>query len=96
MTALTIIATITVKDDCIELVKKEMLKLIETTRAEEGCISYLLHQDNENSALFTFYETWASRELWQAHRVMPHMVKYRAATEGAIASFTVNELSKIA
>ena len=96
MTALTIIANIIVKDEKIELVKKEMIKLIETTRAEEGCIQYLLHQDNEKPDLFTFYETWASREAWQAHRAMPHMVGYRATTEGAIASFTVNEMTRIA
>ena len=42
------------------------LKLIDITRAEEGCINYDLHQDNENPAHFLFYENWKSRELWQS------------------------------
>ncbi len=37
----------------MDLVKNELLKLIELTRAEEGCINYDLHQDNEN--LFIYF-----------------------------------------
>ena len=47
----------------IEMVKTELIKLIGVTHAEEGRINYDLHQDNENSAHFMFYENWASREL---------------------------------
>ena len=48
MTQLTIVADIVAKQDKIELVKSELLKLIEPTLAEEGCINYDLHQDNNN------------------------------------------------
>ena len=48
MTQLTIIANIVANEDKVEVVKAELLKLIDTTRAEEGCINYDLHQDNEN------------------------------------------------
>ncbi|MGF1785472.1 antibiotic biosynthesis monooxygenase [Photobacterium swingsii] len=93
--ALTIIANIVAKDDKIDLVKSELVKLINTTRAEEGCINYDLHQDNENPAHFTFYENWTSRELWQTHMANSHLADYMAATEGAVASFTLNEMTKI-
>lgn len=56
MTALTIVANIIAKPNSVELVKAELLKLIDVTRAEEGCINYELHQDNENPAHFVFYE----------------------------------------
>ncbi|MFA0125595.1 putative quinol monooxygenase, partial [Vibrio sp. 10N.261.48.A2] len=46
MSKLTIIATIVSKEDKIELVKSEMIKLIDRTRVEDGCINYDLHQDN--------------------------------------------------
>ncbi|KXI21260.1 putative quinol monooxygenase [Photobacterium sanguinicancri] len=92
---LTIIANIVAKDDKIDLVKSELVKLINTTRAEEGCINYDLHQDNENKAHFTFYENWTSRELWQTHMANSHLADYMAATEGAVASFTLNEMTKI-
>jgi quinol monooxygenase YgiN len=96
MATLTIIANIKTKEDKVELVKTELLKLIDVTRAEEGCINYDLHQDNENPGHFLFYEKWESRELWQAHMGNKHLSEYVAATEGAVEEFTVNEMTKIA
>ncbi|MGJ8555989.1 MAG: putative quinol monooxygenase [Sulfitobacter geojensis] len=95
MTQLTIVANIHANAEKIELVKSELLKLIPITRSEKGCIDYDLHQDNENPAHFTFYENWESRELWQEHMNAPHLAAYMAATEGAVAQFTLNELTQI-
>jgi quinol monooxygenase YgiN len=96
MSTLTIIANILANEDKIELVKAELLKLIDITRAEEGCINYDLHQDNENPAHFTFYENWETRALWQTHMANQHLADYMAATEGAVAQFTLSEMTKIA
>ncbi|WP_026970819.1 putative quinol monooxygenase [Aliagarivorans marinus] len=96
MSKLTIVANIIAKADQIELVKAELLKLIDITRAEEGCINYDLHQDNENPAHFMFYENWTSRELWQTHMANQHLADYMAATEGAVDTFTLNEMTHIA
>ena len=95
MTTLTIVANIKANPDKIDLVKAELMKLIDTTRAEEGCINYDLHQDNENPAHFLFYENWASKALWQAHMESQHLKDYLAATEGAVAEFSVHEMSRI-
>ncbi|GAB5463302.1 putative quinol monooxygenase [Hoeflea alexandrii] len=95
MTQLTIVANIHANADKIDLVKSELLKLIPITRSEEGCINYDLHQDNENPAHFTFYENWESLELWQEHMNAPHLAAYMAATEGAVAQFTLNEMTRI-
>lgn len=92
---LTIIAKILAKPEKGELVKNELLKLIEITRREEGCINYDLHQDTENKNLFVFYENWATRELWQKHSKNSHISDYRKATEGAIEEFTLNEMTRI-
>jgi len=96
MAKLTIVANIIAKADQVELVKAELLKLIDVTRAEEGCINYDLHQDNENPAHFTFYENWESRELWRTHMDNEHLAQYTKATEGAVDTFTLNEMSHIA
>ncbi|MBO6894766.1 MAG: antibiotic biosynthesis monooxygenase [Roseibium sp.] len=95
MAKLTIVANIKANPDQIDLVKTELLKLIEITRAETGCINYDLHQDNDNPAHFIFYENWESRELWQTHMNAPHLAAYMAATEGAVAEFTLNEMTRI-
>ena len=95
MPDLTIVANITAHPDKIDLVKAELIKLIDVTRAEEGCSNYDLDQDNENPAHFLFYENWKTRELWLAHMDSPHLPDYSAATEGAVAEFTVNEMTPV-
>lgn len=96
MSKLTIVANITASAGKIDLVKAELLKLIDVTRAEEGCIDYDLHQDDEDPAHFMFYENWESRELWQIHMNARPLQDYVAATEGAVELFTVNEMTHIA
>nr|WP_299172080.1 putative quinol monooxygenase [uncultured Allomuricauda sp.] len=92
---LTIIAQILAKEEHRELVKSELLKLIDVTKAEEGCIDYDLHQDNENANLFLFYENWESRELWQKHMESQHVTRCTTATEDAVENVILNEMTGI-
>lgn len=92
---LTIVAQILAKAEKRALVKSELLKLIETTRAEKGCINYDLHQDNENENLFLFFENWESRELWQAHMNNSHLTEYMKATDGAVEKFVLHEMTQL-
>lgn len=96
MPPLTIIANIKAKTDKVDLVKAELLKLIDITPAEEGCINYDLHQDNENPAHFLFYENWESKKHLEAHLNNRHLQDYLAATEGAVEEFSINEMTRIA
>ncbi|MDX2486813.1 MAG: putative quinol monooxygenase [Gammaproteobacteria bacterium] len=89
------VANITANEDKINLVKAEFKKLIDITRAEEGCLQYDLHQDNENPAHFMLYENWESRELWQTHMNAQHLQDYMTATEGAAEVFTLNEMTRL-
>ena len=92
---LTIVARIEAKKEKIALVKSELLKLIEPTRKEEGCLQYDLHQDNDNPAVFLFFENWKTRELWQVHMNNDSLKAYMQATEGAVAQFTLHEMELI-
>ena len=93
---LTIVARIEANLDKVELVKSELLKLVAPTTLEEaGYIQYDLDRDNENPAVFVFYENWENRELWQQHMNNTHLAEYMKATEGAVASFTLNEMTKL-
>ena len=96
MTVLTLVANIKAIPGHADLVKAELLKLIDSTRAEEGCINYDLHVNNENPNHFVFHETWETRELWQNHMNAPHIVAYGAAVAGAVESWTLDELTLIA
>lgn len=95
MTNLTIVANIKADEDKIDFVKAELLKLIDVTRTEEGCINYDLHQDNENPAHFMFYENWETHELWKIHMTSQHLADYIAATVDAVTEFTLNEMNII-
>ncbi len=95
MSHLTIVANIHANPDKIELLKMELEKLVPITRAESGCVQYDLYQDNDNPAHFVFYENWESRELWQTHMNAPHLTAYMEATDGAVAQFTLNEMTRV-
>jgi quinol monooxygenase YgiN len=95
MSKLTIVANIHAQPDQIELVNAALERLIPITRAEQGCLQYDLHRDNSNPAHFMFFETWESRELWQHHMQAPHLAAFLTATDGAMAEFTVNEMTQI-
>jgi quinol monooxygenase YgiN len=96
MSQLTIVANIRAKPEHQEQVRTELEKLIPITRQEKGCLLYDLHQDDADPAHFMFYETWKSRELWQAHMDAPHLAAYMKATDGMVAEFTLHEMTKIA
>ncbi|MBT8486110.1 MAG: antibiotic biosynthesis monooxygenase [Phycisphaerales bacterium] len=96
MPNLTIVAHIHAKPDRTEHVCAELEKLIPVTRSEDGCIQYDLHQDRDDPNHFMFYETWVSRKQWQTHMNAPHLAAYLEATEGAVAEFTLYEMTAIA
>ncbi|RTR34977.1 putative quinol monooxygenase [Shewanella atlantica] len=95
MNILTVVARIEAKQDQVQLVKAELIKLIEPTRKELGCLQYDLHQDNERPELFVFYEGWQSKALLQAHLGSEHIEAYLKAVDGAVASFVISEMTKI-
>ncbi|WP_055444810.1 putative quinol monooxygenase [Lacinutrix himadriensis] len=92
---LTIVARITAKEEHTAFVKAELLKLLDVTRAEEGNISYDLHQDNENPNVFLFHEKWVNRELWQKHMANKYLAHYLKVTEDKVEAFILNEMTEI-
>jgi len=92
---LTVVAKIVAAPGKVDLVKTELLKLLEPTRLEEGCINYDLHQDNEHPNQFVFHENWESKALLQQHLGSAHIAAYLKATKGAIAEFVIQELTHI-
>ena len=95
MSKLIVVARVEAKKDKIDLVKAELLKLVKPTRAEQGCIQYDLHQDNDNPAVFIFYEIWESVEMLKAHAQSEHIKANAVATEGAVESRSINKMTLI-
>ncbi len=90
---LTLFVNFVAKDGSEGIIKKELLKLIEPTRAEEGHITYVLHFDNENEKSFYFYEIWEDYDAWQKHRKTEHMQKFYAIAEEHLAQRIVYQAS---
>jgi len=61
-----------------EATRQALLALVGPTRAEEGCLSYDLHQSTADRTQFIFYENWTSRELLEKHRGSAHIAAFRA------------------
>ena len=92
---LVIVAHIKAHPDKIELVQAELNKLIGPTRKEVGCVQYDLHQDNEDSSKFLFYEIWETPETWHCHMDNQHLKDFKTATEGAIEELFVQQMTHV-
>ncbi|MEM7387436.1 MAG: antibiotic biosynthesis monooxygenase, partial [Verrucomicrobiota bacterium] len=46
-------------------------------------------------AVFLFFENWDNRDLWQDHMNNAHLADFKSATEGAIASLELNEMTRV-
>ena len=95
MSTVTVVAKLTAKSDNIEAVKTELLKMIAPTRKEEGCIEYRLHQDNDNPAVFVFYENWKGLACLEQHMKSQHFQAYVAAVGNLITEKTVYKMTEI-
>jgi len=95
MSVVSVVAKLTVKIAAIEPVKKELLKLIPLTRAEDGCIEYRLHQDNDDPAVFVFYENWESMACLEQHMNSAHFKSYAAAVGDLLAEKVVHQMTEI-
>lgn len=94
MSKVTVVAKITAKTDALEAVKSELLKMITPTRKEDGCIEYRLHQDNNDPAVFLFYENWKSRACLEQHMNSEHFKVYVEAVSELISDKTVNLMTE--
>lgn len=70
---LCIVAFITPKEDCYDLAKQALLNILEDTRSELGCITFLLHENEEENQL-CLYEQFTSQEALDEHYSKPYIV----------------------
>ena len=66
--------------------EKELLALIEPTRAEAGCVAYDLYGAADTPGLFMLHEVWASREHHQRHTQTPHFLRWCARKNAVLAN----------
>lgn len=70
---LRVVAHFRARSDTIEELKSLLAGLVAPTRAEDGCIRYELHQDNEDPLRVTFIEEWSDDAALDAHLASAHV-----------------------
>jgi quinol monooxygenase YgiN len=76
-----VVANVTAKTGCEDELRALLDRLVDPTRAEEGCLQYDLHQSDASPTDFMFYERWASPSHLEAHLKTPHFLDVRARSE---------------
>ncbi|AJY77965.1 monooxygenase [Paenibacillus beijingensis] len=95
MGAISITAILQAKPGKEQLLRQELLKVVTPSRAEKGCLNYILHQSVENEAIFVFYETWKDEESINLHIETDHYKQYRHHTEALIETRQVYRLQEV-
>lgn len=61
------------RPETVDEVRRILLSLIDSSRAEPGCLKYELLQNVDDPTDFTFVETFASKEALTVHAAAPYI-----------------------
>ncbi|MDO9616872.1 MAG: putative quinol monooxygenase [Pseudomonas sp.] len=67
-----VVAVLTTKAGNEQQVEQILRACVQPSRAEDGCLAYVLNRCIEQAGRFVFVERWASHEAIALHRQMPH------------------------
>lgn len=91
-----VVAIFRVKPGTEAVVEKLFRSVIETTLGEEGCISYQLNVDTEDSRRFIWTEEWQSQTLLDRHLNAPHIQQLFSEVPQYIESSEIIALKPLA
>ena len=69
---IVLFARLKVRADSVEAARRAALAIIESSRAETGCINYDFHQAIDDETVFVWHETWANKAAIDAHGASVH------------------------
>ncbi|WP_113889913.1 putative quinol monooxygenase [Roseiarcus fermentans] len=75
---LLIVGTIRVPPETIAATRAAARRMIEATRAEDGCAHYAFAEDVLDPGLIQIYELWRDQAALDAHFASAHMAEWRA------------------
>jgi len=81
-----VVAHLTSKPETIEETRQALEGFVDPTRSEEGCILYILMQNNDDPTDFTFVEEWESDETLDAHLESPHISAFKERAADLLAN----------
>lgn len=75
--------------------REALIRVVEATRAEAGCLSYAYAEDLLEPGLIRVSEAWESREHLAVHFTAPHMKQWQqerlgfGMTDRGMAAYTI-------
>ena len=61
--------------------RDELLRVIEPSRAEPGCLAIHVFESLHEPQLFAIHSEWADEAAFNLHAQLPHTVRFLAAAE---------------
>ena len=80
-----VIARFVAKPDCVDELNELLVGLIQPTRAEQGCIRYVLYRNQARAAEFVFVEEWTSKAVLDQHLETPHLTHAKSHFDDLLA-----------
>lgn len=94
MEPIVITAILKPKENMAGPLLAELNKVAEASRAEAGCLSYVLHQSIEDDT-FVLHESWKDNDALESHVSAPHYQEYRTNTADLVSQREVYKLKAI-
>jgi quinol monooxygenase YgiN len=61
--------------------REELLRVIERTRTESGCLSIRAFEAMRDPLVFAIHSEWVDEAAFEFHATLPHTVRFLAAAE---------------
>lgn len=94
--AIVVFAEITAKNGQAEMVRENLKDLVNTTRAEPGCVRYDLYQNPSTPERFMFHEVWESSAALENHKRSVHFINFGKRIGIAIANVASQQMTGVA
>lgn len=98
-----VVATMSVKPDCLDDFVDELKRIVDDVRQEEGCLEYELTIDfesgistqNLNPYDVVIVEKWKTIDDLHNHRAAPHLREYKSRTRNMIEQMAIKVLQPL-
>ena len=81
-----LVATLIAKLGKEQALQDMIIKIVPEVKAEDGCIEYAVHVDQDKPGVFVIYEIWASQAALDAHAVGPVLKQLHTRAEELLES----------
>ena len=76
---LMIVGTVRIPAEKVAAARAAAARMIEATRAEDGCLAYAFAEDVLDPGLIHLHELWRDQAALERHFASAHMAEWRAA-----------------